>query len=1274
MLLAAVTITLIRHALPDVSMYRNEIQGWASNYMDFPVVIHSIQADWQGWIPYLYLQNIDLLNKAGTTPIIHFENVHMSIDLISSLLNREIIPKKLMISGFKIAVARRENGSIAIEGINVKTSPSNKYNDNELAEWFFNQNEIEIRDAQIEWQDIQLIQDSMLLTDVNLILRSDDDRLQIGGSFTLPPFYGHDMEFALDIFGDPLTSIWSAELYLHGDNINPDNWYSNYRPTDLNIAGGEANITVWSTWANSRLINLEGQLGYSDFAILLSDTKINIENLVYRFSGARNTNEDWLFNIKLESLITQNGAWPETDLVFKFKPDLKNSGTYRFLVNFSYLKLDDLAPILMNLSNLPDSTRETILKHILGGNLHEGIVDYDPNRRPGDKLQYDLSFEQLNADISDDLPRLVDLSGHAYGSISEGVITFNNDNAEFYFPRIENNFRWLFGLNGKVSWSNDDNILEISTNLVHFKNLDIGIKVSGNVEVTHSSPSFVDTILEIETGDLEKNISYIPLRSDNRMKNWMQRSILGGELNSASLIFRGNPADFPFNDNSGQFKAIVNVSDTVLEYSRNWPIIDDIDAEIIFDGKVLTSILYDGRIFDSGIVSGMAKVSNLLEKEKTVSVNGHLNGQNSDLRNFITKSSLRNDALITKISDTLGNGQFELDLDLSIPINFPERKISVMGELHLADTTLKSNLPHLNLSGVSGSASFTNDTLTAIGLDAKLNNHNVNVDIVGSKSDEDIPAIVSIYGKSDNQFIVDQIIEYYPGAETIANSIMEKITGSTNWKASISYKKENEPNVFMRSLKINSDLYGLELNLPAPLNKHSNERVYFNIDKNLDFETDRTIKLKYESIISTALEMELHEKNTNGVSDLPGNQLPDDDKYDRILLSGTTDILSIDDWLEFISKEKINTDNSNDNINLDTDLFVKELIFTGRRFHNTSLQVTKHENSRHLTMGGDSVAGLITLPDSGHLLDSIIANLDYLYLEKIDSTDGKTLKPMDIPSINASINSFKYDDHDLGKMELLAISNDNSLILDRIHFEKPDLNIYATGIWIENPSGTDTSDFNINLRASEFNSMLETFGYNMNVITNGETSIIIDADWDGSPTDFALDKLNGNLNMQISKGQLLGVSSTAGRLFGLLSIQTLPRRLSLDFADLFSKGLAFDIIEGNFKIENGNAYTNDLILKGPSANVSITGRTGLSEHDYDQRATVTPQIADSLSVASALFGPVGIGLGAALYLAGSMFDTLRDNINSILVYQYTITGSWNDPVIEKFKPGEENDS
>jgi len=121
---------------------------------------------------------------------------------------------------------------------------------------------------------------------------------------------------------------------------------------------------------------------------------------------------------------------------------------------------------------------------------------------------------------------------------------------------------------------------------------------------------------------------------------------------------------------------------------------------------------------------------------------------------------------------------------------------------------------------------------------------------------------------------------------------------------------------------------------------------------------------------------------------------------------------------------------------------------------------------------------------------------------------------------------------------------------------------------------------------------------------------------------------------------------------------------------LFKEGLAFDRIEGLFELERGDAYTNNLSMEGPSARIDVSGRTGLVEQDYDQIVTVTPQFANSLPVASAFFGPPGVGVGAVLYLGQKIFKTIPDQIDRMLSRQYAVTGPWNAPIVERIKDSE----
>ena len=135
-----------------------------------------------------------------------------------------------------------------------------------------------------------------------------------------------------------------------------------------------------------------------------------------------------------------------------------------------------------------------------------------------------------------------------------------------------------------------------------------------------------------------------------------------------------------------------------------------------------------------------------------------------------------------------------------------------------------------------------------------------------------------------------------------------------------------------------------------------------------------------------------------------------------------------------------------------------------------------------------------------------------------------------------------------------------------------------------------------------------------------------------------------------------------GRMVGLLNVQNLLRRLTLDFNDLVQPGMSFDRISGAFTFKGGQAYTDDLTLEAPAARIEIRGRTHLKERDYDQRITVIPRLGGALPVAGVLAG--GPAVGAAVLLAERL---LQKGIERATQYHYALTGSWDRPVMELLK-------
>ena len=169
----------------------------------------------------------------------------------------------------------------------------------------------------------------------------------------------------------------------------------------------------------------------------------------------------------------------------------------------------------------------------------------------------------------------------------------------------------------------------------------------------------------------------------------------------------------------------------------------------------------------------------------------------------------------------------------------------------------------------------------------------------------------------------------------------------------------------------------------------------------------------------------------------------------------------------------------------------------------------------------------------------------------------------------------------------------------------------------------------------------------------------LDFNWSGGPREDFMETLDGQVEVRIGTGQLDEVEPGAGRMFGLMSIVALPRRLSLDFRDVFSKGFGFDEISGTFRIEDGETYTCDLSLEGPAADIGIIGRAGLVRRDYDQVAVVSANFGSTLPVVGGVLG--GPQVAVVMLVFSQLFKKPLQEVTQIY---YGFSGSWDEPVIE----------
>jgi uncharacterized protein YhdP len=169
-----------------------------------------------------------------------------------------------------------------------------------------------------------------------------------------------------------------------------------------------------------------------------------------------------------------------------------------------------------------------------------------------------------------------------------------------------------------------------------------------------------------------------------------------------------------------------------------------------------------------------------------------------------------------------------------------------------------------------------------------------------------------------------------------------------------------------------------------------------------------------------------------------------------------------------------------------------------------------------------------------------------------------------------------------------------------------------------------------------------------------------DGDWNGTPVDITMPSLAGLFTLKATRGQFVKVDPGLGKLLGIVSLQALPRRVGLDFRDVFSDGFAFDEISGTMKLSRGVVYSNDFQMQGPAASVRMSGVVNINAETQQLRVVVQPKLSESVALASTLVGGPVVGLGVL-----AVQKLLKDPLGQAASFDYQIDGSWADPVVNK---------
>ncbi len=343
---------------------------------------------------------------------------------------------------------------------------------------------------------------------------------------------------------------------------------------------------------------------------------------------------------------------------------------------------------------------------------------------------------------------------------------------------------------------------------------------------------------------------------------------------------------------------------------------------------------------------------------------------------------------------------------------------------------------------------------------------------------------------------------------------------------------------------------------------------------------------------------------------------------------------------------------------LRADLHVHQLLAAGYRFEDVQAQARSDLDGWHLQLHGSPLEGTLDWrPASG---GSVRAQLARAWLAAVENgTPGKVtpLAAHDrLPALDLDVQDLRVDGHALGHLELKGEVESAGWHLSRVALTHSQGSVVGEGHWFS-AAAHNRTHINLDVAAEDTGAWLKALGYPQ-ALARARSRVHVGLDWPGDPQDFQVGRLSGTLDLDARNGQFLTLEPGVGRLLGLLSLQALPRRVTLDFRDIFSQGFAFDAVTGHFDIEQGILRTQNLQMAGPAARVFLRGQTSLVQETQDLSVRVSPAVGNGVAVASTVIG--GPVAGAAAY---ALQKLLQDPIDKILTFEYHVTGTWDDPQV-----------
>lgn len=1224
LVLLAVAITLLRYSLPYADNYRHQIEQLISERYNANVRIGSLSAGWQRFGPALLLNDISLYDSADELQL-HIEVTEVRLDFWRSLLGRQLKARHFQLSGLRYYVAA-DSLLAADDDNSLDAAPVL----DALENLFFQQL------SYFSVLDSQLIVQNHGSHDLTIHIKQLDwtnsaNRHQGYGEFSLAGVTANTVSFVLDLYGPSLPQAF-GQLYLQSDKLDVLPWFASLLPPSQRLQQASINFSAWGRIDQGTLRRFQVELANNSVSWQRDGNEHRLQlgqgQLLWQPEA-----DGWVLYSGDLTLSAAEQHWPGLQFQLRRNDEQWQASLNRFaleaLTPLATLLAEDIAPLQQIMQYQPAAELAQLQWY---SNEQQWYFSGDIHNLHSTPVRDIPGVSQLHGDfvISSDLAYLQLHSSAAqlsWDTLFNAATDYDELSAELYWQAAGPGSPWRVVVPQ----------LKLTAGQMQ---LDASLHLDDSLQI----------LARLQHADASQAGRFFPSPyMPQQVRSYLQQAIVAGTVTEATMLWQGKPADFPYTEQQGVFQVLAQLDEGQFAFAPDWPLLNNFSAQLLFNNASMTIQSQAGELTGIALQDGVsAQIDNLFAAD-TLDI---------QVRRSIDAEALTELMLQSPLADNLGKTLAHLGAsgvvqgDVKLAVGLKQAGVLASGKVQFSDTSLALAAPAMQLTQLNGELRFENEQITADNLLLSWRGLPLTASLEGGNSADGYQLALQL--KGDHQ--ATQL------AQALHAPVAPLLQGDTAWQLDLALSLPHSG--FSYSAQLQSDLSGTELKLPAPYNKAADSKMPLRVSASGN---------QQRSLLQAHLQHNLH---------FHAELMHDSQQFSRVQLSaaaadaglGSTgfnvnvDLAEADfiSWFGLIQQQLAASSSEQQG-----QLFPLLNKVQGKVQHltlapdialsNTVFELVQHSDNWQLQLNGTEIASRWQFNKDAS--QEISATLDYLQLplpEQVTRTEAELVRYpqrwlLDVPPLRISCADCSVGPYRLGQVNLKAHSEGRQWQLTQFDARYKRNRLSLSGHWQED-TAVGHSRFSGSVSSNNIGSLLQE--YQLTSAISGSTAEVNFAlDWPGAPNQFELADLAGNVSYQLGEGSLTEVSDQGARLFSIFSLDSLLRKLRLDFRDVFAKGFFYNGMSGNLAISHGVVQTSDASIDGVPGNLQIQGYADLVSRDLDYQMAFSPKVTSSLPVIIAWMVNPATGL-AALAL-----DEVFQSAEVISKINFTVTGSFDKPVV-----------